>query len=180
MSTHVALLRGINVGGKHALPMRDLVRVFEAAGCTSVRTCIQSGNVVFEGSAACARAIPSRVPEAIEREFGFAAPVVLRTPADLRKAMRAHPFKTEHADPKLLMIAFLDRKPSLADVRKLEHERFLPDRFAVSGSEIYLHYPKGAARSKLTNVYLDRALGVVSTVRNWNTVGKLLELCAAP
>ena len=179
MATYVALLRGINVGGRHRLPMRDLVRIFEESGCVDVATYIQSGNVIFDAPAALAMKVPGLVVGAIEREFGFSSPVVLRTKSALSRVLNSNPLIGASDDPKLLMVAFLDRKPSAAQVRSLEPERFTPDRLEVQGSEVYLHYPGGAARSKLTAVYLDRRLGGVCTARNWNTVTKLVELCEA-
>ena len=179
MGIHVALLRGINVGGKHILPMRELVRFFAAAGCRDVATYIQSGNVVFEASATIAKAVPARVAEAVEGEFGFSSPVILRSATALRKILREHPLGDPNVEPKLLPVGFLDRRPRPAQVQSLEPARFIPDRFEVRGSEIYLYYPNGIARSKLTNAYFDRVLGAVSTVRNWNTATKLLELCDA-
>jgi uncharacterized protein (DUF1697 family) len=179
MGVHIALLRGINVGGRHRLPMKELIELFEAAGCGAVTTHIQSGNVMFEGSAACARAASSRVAKGIEAAFGFSSPVIVRSLPAFRKAVGAHPFDGPGVEPSKLMVGFLDRRPDPGSARGLEPERFLPDRVELRGSEVYLHYPNGAARSKLTNAWLDRTLGVVSTVRNWNTVTKLVELCGA-
>ena len=81
---HVALLRGINVGGKHKLPMKDLGTLFVEAGCGGVRTYIQSGNVVFTAGAELARSIPASIAAAIARRFGFNVPVVTRTAEELR------------------------------------------------------------------------------------------------
>ena len=175
MGVHVALLRGINVGGKHKLPMRRLAAIFEAAGCEDVGTYIQSGNVVFRAAAAAAKQVPELVQNAIVAEFGFASPVIIRNAAQLAKAVADNPFLSESRDPSLLSVAFLAARPGPAKVRSLDPERSRPDEFVVRGSEIFLYCPNGA-RSKLTNAYFDARLATTSTVRNWRTTRKLLEL----
>ncbi len=178
MAVYVALLRGINVGGKHKLPMRDLVPIFEEAGCRDVSTYIQSGNVLFEASAALAKTLPGVVEGAIEETFGFASPVVVRAARAVQGVLATNPLLDRGVDPKALAVAFSNRTPTAAALRSLEPQRFAPDRLVAQGGHVYLHYPGGAARSKLTVGYLDRTLGVIHTVRNWNTVTKLGELCA--
>ena len=74
-------------------------------------------------------------------------------------------------------MGFLEAKPAAAAVKAMEVDRFLPDQWQVAGRDIYLHYPNGMARTKLTNAYIDQALGTVCTVRNWNTVTKMAALC---
>src|SRR3989442_15780724 len=105
-SRHVALLRGINVGGKHMLPMADLVKLFSAAGCEDVRTYIQSGNVIFSASTEAAERIPGVIAQRIAARFGFEVPVVLRSAEELRKAAAGNPFLGLGADPESLHVAF--------------------------------------------------------------------------
>jgi uncharacterized protein (DUF1697 family) len=176
MGTHVALLRGINVGGKNKLAMKRLVALFEAAGCEDVRTYIQSGNVVFESPAALAKRVPELVRVAIADELGLEVPVVTRTAKELAAVVRSNPFAKAGADESLLHVAFLAERPSRARVAALDPDRSPPDELAVKGREVYLHCPNGVARTKLTNAYLDRTLGTVSTARNWRTTRKLLEM----
>jgi uncharacterized protein (DUF1697 family) len=179
MNVHAALLRGINVGGKNMLPMKDLAAMFTDAGCASVSTYIQSGNVVFEASPALARRIPTLIERAISDRFGYQVPVVTRTGAELRGIVRGNPFLrpgVPGVDDGALHVAFLADSPAAAKVKVLDPNRSLPDEFAVRGREIYLHCPNGYGRTKLTNGYFDSALATTSTVRNWRTVLKLLEL----
>ena len=170
--THVALLRGINVGGKAKLPMQELAAIFAAAGARSVRTYIQSGNVVF------ASEVPEPVVEAVTREiaalYGYPGRIVLRSAAELRAAYASNPFLG--APVETLHVYFLAEEPAAAAVEALDPERSPGDSFVVRGREVYLHLPQGMARTKLTNVYFDGKLKTVSTARNWNTVGKLVEL----
>lgn len=173
---HVALLRGINVGGRNKLPMKRLAAIFEGAGCSAVRTYIQSGNVVYEADAALARRVPDLVSGAIARALGLEVPVVTRTAAELARVVDRNPFLADGAGEAALHVAFLAARPSAARVRALDPARSPGDGFAVVGREVYLHLPNGVARLKLTNAWLDSALATVSTARNWRTTRKLLEL----
>lgn len=176
MNRYVALLRGINVGGKNKLPMAELVALFEAAGCGAVRTYIQSGNVIFEADPAHAARIPALIVEAVAVRFGYRVPVVLRSAAELAAVAGDNPFLQAGADPARLHVAFLADLPAPARVAGLDGERSPPDAFQVRGREIYLHCPNSMARTRLTNAWFDAQLATVSTVRNWNTVLKLVEL----
>jgi uncharacterized protein (DUF1697 family) len=173
---HVALLRGINVGGKNLVPMAELAALFTDAGCAAVRTYIQSGNVVFEPPQEARGDLAALLAQRIEARFRFAVPVVLRAAEALDRVLGDNPFLAEGADTQLLHVMFLAGEPAPAAVARLDPERSPPDRFVVSGSEIYLICPNGLARTKLTNAYFDRTLATTSTVRNWRTVGKLLEM----
>ncbi len=178
MTSHVALLRGINVGGKHKLPMKQLVEIFEDLGCTEVTTYIQSGNVVFRAGVTPARQIPDTVSGEIARRFGYQVPVVLRRPSGLREVLARNPFLKAGTDTKILHVGFLATRPSAAKVRSLDPDRSPPDTFAIHGGEIYLRCPNGMARTKLTNQYFDTRLETICTIRNWATVRKLVDMTA--
>jgi uncharacterized protein (DUF1697 family) len=174
---HVALLRGINVGGKHRVPMATLRELFVAAGATEVETYIQSGNVVYTAGAKLARTLPNSVSEALAETFEFEVPIVSRSAQELREVARAHPFADRVKEEKLLMVAFLDKAPSAAKQAALDPNRSPGDLIEVRGQHVYLGFPNGAGRSKLDANWLDRSLDVVGTWRNWRTVQSLLELC---
>jgi uncharacterized protein (DUF1697 family) len=173
---HVALLRGINVGGKNRLAMTDLAGFFAKAGCTGVRTYIQSGNVVFTAEAGVAGRLAEAVSAAIHRKLGLTVPVVVRTAAELGFVARSNPFLKKGAPADALHVMFLAGMPAAKAVAALDAKRSPGDALAVRGREIYLHLPNGVARSKLTNQYFDSTLGTTSTSRNWRTVLKLVEL----
>jgi uncharacterized protein (DUF1697 family) len=178
MTEHIALLRGINVGGHHKLPMQALRRIFADAGATDVQTYIQSGNVVFAGKAPAK--ITARAKTQITEEFGFDIPIVHRSAAQWSLVQAGWPFDISEADPKFLAVGFLAETPSATKVASLDPERSPPDTYVVRDAHIYLHYPEGVARSKLTNAWFDRQLGTTSTMRNWKTVQKLLEMVGGP
>ncbi len=175
-STYLALLRGINVGGRNKLPMQELVQLFVEVGCSDVRSYIQSGNVIFNADSALAETIPARISRAIAEYSGYEIPVVLRTIEQLRNAIRSNPFLDAGAAADALHILFLAGSPERHRVDSLDPNRSRPDAFAVRGQEIYLYLPNGVARTKLTNDYFDSKLSTMSTGRNWRTVNKLLEM----
>ncbi|MDP1922832.1 MAG: DUF1697 domain-containing protein [Myxococcales bacterium] len=170
MTSFVALLRGINVGGKRMLPMKDLVALFTKAGAMNVQTYLQSGNVVFD--AKTAPAIVERVRSAIETKFGFDVPMVVRSGDALDGVVASNPFDdVEHAH-----VVFLADAPMPAQVKALDPNRSPGDRFVVRGGDVFLHLPNGVARTKLSNAWFDSQLKTVSTVRNWKTVLALARL----
>jgi uncharacterized protein (DUF1697 family) len=177
MTTHVALLRAINVGGKNSLPMKTLALMFEELGCRNVRTYIQSGNVVFDASDALARRVPKAIHAAIEKQCGFSVPVVTRSQVELGKVAKGHAFAQRVKDTKLLHVAFLAEIPSAERIALLDPKRSPPDELKVIGRDIHLLLPKGVGSSKLTNVYFDAKLATVSTLRNFATIQKLHEMC---
>ena len=175
-STHVALLRGINLGGKNAVPMAELRRYAEEAGGANARTYVQSGNLVF--TAQHAAPIAAVISARIEENLGLTIPVVLVTADELRDIAAGNPYLREGVPEKEVHLILLSETPPPDRVANLDPDRSPPDRYTVAGRAIYHHAPNGLARTKLTNAYLDRTLGVVSTSRNWRTIGSILALCA--
>jgi uncharacterized protein (DUF1697 family) len=174
VTTHVALLRGVNVGGRTKVPMADLKKELADLGLEDVVTYIASGNVVFRAPAA--KGLATRIEKRIEQAFGVAPTVILRTPAELRTIAKANPYPEAEGEPKTLYVTFLDAKPTAAAIRELDPDRSPPDEFTVHGREIYAHYAGGYGRSKLSLDWFERKLGVRGTARNWRTFLKLIEL----
>jgi uncharacterized protein (DUF1697 family) len=179
-STYVALLRGINVGGKNTLPMKELNAIFERAGCARVRSYIQSGNVVLDAEPKLAEGLPAQVSAEIERRFRLRVPVVLRTAREMRAVATKNPLLAATASLDSLHVVFLAEDPGKSRAATLDPNRSPPDRFVVRGREVYLSCPNGVGKTKLTNAWLDAKLGTISTARNWKTVLKLVEMCDEP
>jgi uncharacterized protein (DUF1697 family) len=172
----LALLRGINVGGKHCIPMAELVEVFSSLGCTEVTTYIQSGNVVFRPPAAGLR--PEHAGAAIAERFGFAVPVVLRNQIDLARILANNPFPAAEINPKLLHVVFLAGPLSSTQVAALQAVAEGDEQLTALGRELYLSLPNGAGRSRLASACIAPKLPPTNTMRNWPTVLKLAELLA--
>ena len=176
MASHVALLRGINVGGRNKVPMADLREVVTSLGHTGVSTYIQSGNVLFSADTAAVAKLPAVVGKKIVTRFGFEVPIVVRSQRELAAVARAHPFGGDGVDVSILAVMFLGDKPSAKQIATLDPARSPRDQFVVRGREIFVHCPTGFAKTKLTNAWFDSRLATVSTARNWRTVLKLDEL----
>jgi uncharacterized protein (DUF1697 family) len=175
--TFVALMRGINVGGKNKLPMKDLVGLFEEAGCVGVRHYIQSGNIVFGATTALAKRVPALITSAIQRDFSLEVPVVVRSRDEMRAVVKNNPLLAKGAPVESLHVVFLADVPTAAAAASLDPNRSPPDTFVVRGGEIYVSCPNGIGNSKLTNAYFDSKLRTTSTGRNWRTVLQLVEMC---
>jgi uncharacterized protein (DUF1697 family) len=185
--THVALLRGINVGGRNRVAMPALRDAVEALGHTDVSTYIASGNVLFtpRRKAAPAR-LADQLEKAIDEAFGIRPRVAVLTRDDLARTVQRNPYADE-SNPKYVHAIFFGDAPgkeqqdfvttALAGAR----EKGSPDEATFVDDVLYLHTPAGLGRSELA-VQLGRARGPLSskgsgTARNWSTVTKLLELC---
>lgn len=176
MTTWVALLRGINVGGRRRLPMADLRAALEQTGLREVRTYIQSGNVVFETDSPDAdeSALAGAIAAAIDAASGLDVPVIVRTLDDIERVANAHPDADGDVAPAWLHVFLFDRPAVAGDAP--DPDRFLPDRWELDRREMYVTYPSGAGRSKLTIDVVERALGVVATARNVTTLRALVGL----
>ena len=172
----VALLRGINVGGKHKLPMADLKEVAAGLGWTDVETYVQSGNLLFATSARSEAAVRRALEAALAERFGFEVPVVVRTGAEMAAVVAADPFGDIATDGARYTVTFLPRPPDPDRVAALPPaER---GQYRVAGRELYLWLPDGIAGTPLASWRWDTLLAVPGTTRNWNTVTTLAELAA--
>ncbi len=175
MKTYVALFRGINVGGKNVLPMKDLVSLLGNIGSRNVETYIQSGNAVFRSEETDASVLSERIRAAIGESRGFEPRILLLTPEEMERAVEANPFPEAEPEPKTLHVYFPASAPENPDFDTLESMKSDTERFALEDGVFYLHAPDGIGRSKLA-ANAERLLGVPMTARNWRTVGKVLEM----
>lgn len=178
MGRMVALLRAVNVGGRK-LPMAGLRALCEGLGWRDVATYIQSGNVVFT-AAGKADAIEEELEKAIAGKFGLAVPVVVRTAAQWAALAATNSFaKTAREAPNRLQLLVSKRPPARdAAIRLMARAQAGETVEAVRGG-LWLHFPEGIARSKLTPALIDKACGSPATGRNYRTVMKLKEMLEA-
>ncbi len=175
MATHVALLRGVNLGAHNRIAMSALRDALSETGFERVRTHLQSGNVVLTG-AASSEAVARNVRKVIADRFGLDVDVVVRTRAELAAIVKRDPLREVAKDPKRYQVSFLASKPTAEAVRKLEDAAIDPERLVVRGREAYAWHPDGVGRSKLAALLAGSGLGVSATARNWTTVTKLLAM----
>jgi uncharacterized protein (DUF1697 family) len=188
MATHVALLRGINVGGRNKVAMTDLREVVAGLGHADVSTYIQSGNVLFSADPGDAdpSALAAALAEAITAALGVSAPVVVVSRDELAAVIAANPFPGE-ADPKRVHAVLLSGAPGVEAAGKIDEAlarsaaKGARDELAIIGRTLYLHTPDGFGNSELAAAVLriltSPRAGVTGTARNWATMTKLLDLC---
>ena len=155
--------------------MADLRGLVEELGGEDARTYVQSGNVVFRSRRAPAK-LEDALAKAIRRSLGLEITVLVRTAAQLAKIVAGNPFLASGADPLKLHATLLKSAPDRVHVHRLSAGDFAPDELRVAGDAVYLHCPNGYGRSKLSNAFFEKQLGVPATTRNWKTVTALAEL----
>lgn len=180
MPTFVILLRAVNVGGTGKLPMASFRKLLEDLGYTNIETYIQSGNAVVDARGSAA-GVGKAVAAALQKLMGAPVGVVIRTREELGRIISANPFAAEAAaDGARVHVSFLagpagkGAKAALEEVVVKYPTR--RDRYHLAGDHLYFHFPEGAGETKFTGKTLDRAIGVIGTGRNWNTVLKLHQM----
>ena len=179
--TYLSLLRGINVSGQKKIKMADLKGLYESLGFARVVTYIQSGNVLFDANEADPADLQTRLEHAIAGHFGFEVPVIIRTAAELERAICDCPFDAIDVaeEGTQYLVTFLGGEPDAAGIDKLQPFVQDSESLVLRGQSVYLHCPRGYGRSKLSNSLLENKLGVAATTRNWKTLCKLQELAKA-
>jgi len=179
MSVAVSFLRGINVGGHKKIKMADLRELYASLGFRNVRTLLQTGNVIFETEETDLALVKERLETGIYAAFGFDVQVIMRSPAVFKTIFNRQPFTDEQLEePRKIAVVFLPDAPSLEAVEDLRKNNPGREFIGADGSELFIFYTDGQARSKLDNSRIERALGLHSTVRNWNTCNRILKLLA--
>jgi len=173
VTTYVALLRGVNVGGRRRVAMADLRAALDDLGFTNVRTYLQSGNALFCAESAEPSRLADRVVDALEHKTGERVDVLVLTAEEIADAARRNPLASvtgKGIDPRHIHVVFLFDEPSRAQLASLDPPATHGEQVVPVGRTVYLHLPNGAGRTRLTTTYFERALGTRATARNWNTV----------
>lgn len=173
MKTCIALFRGVNIGGKNILPMKNLVVILENIGCKKVKTYIQSGNAVFQTVKNETTKLAEKISSRVLESHGFKPKVLLLDISELEEAIENNPFETENG--KALHFFFLDTLPKQPDLEQLTSVKSTTEEFKLDKKVFYLYAPDGVGRSKLA-AKVEHALGVPVTARNYNTVNKLMAM----
>jgi len=176
--TFVALLRAVNVGGRATVPMAALRGLAATLGLERPETLLQSGNLVFGAPSATPASLERALQGAIADTLGVRTEVMIRTDGEWDEVIARNPFRAEAtADPSHLLVMALKRAPKAGDVDALCAAIKGRELVKANGRELYLVYPDGIGRSKLTAAVIEKAVGAPGTARNWNTVVKLAGLC---
>ncbi|HLI06055.1 MAG TPA: DUF1697 domain-containing protein [Ktedonobacteraceae bacterium] len=177
MTGFVSLFRGINVGGQRMVKMDELKALHETLGLRDVVTYIQSGNVVFRSDETDSARLAQRIEDAFAGRFGFRSDVILRSEAGLQEAIANNPFQHQpEKEGKWVLILFLASRLEPAALQNLHGAYTGPEESHLFGQELYIYYPSGMGRSKLTLPLIEKKLKTTGTGRNWNTVLQLQKL----
>jgi uncharacterized protein (DUF1697 family) len=177
MTAFMSLFRGINVGGHRQIRMNELKDLHESLGLRDVLTYIQSGNVVFTSDNADVAQLQRHIQDGFEKKFDFPAEVIVRTSAELRDIIENNPFQGQPGkESKWVVVMFLAASPDNAAQEDLLKAYAGPEELFFIGNEVYIYYPNGIGRSKLSGSFIEKKLKTVGTARNWNTILKLQEL----
>lgn len=168
---YISFLRGINVGGHNIIKMPDLKALYEKIGFKNVSTYIQSGNVIFESTSN--KGLCESISKNIQETFDCTVPVVIRTQSELQDIISRNPFA--QMEPKNVHVLMLSGTLTAEQQSMLNTFSFEPDVFILSGKEIFIYYPNGAARTKLTAAFFEKKTGLIGTARNMNTIEKIYQ-----
>jgi|SRR6056297_1439722 len=176
MNRRIAVLRGINVGGRRKILMADLKALFVTMGFSNISTYIQSGNVFFDSFSEMNNLnLAKKIKHAIKKAFDFDVPVIVRTPTEIEEAINKNPFYSADTDIGHLHLTFLGEEPADEQIAEAEAHTFSPDKFSIQGKHVFIYCEGKYHKSKLTNSFFEKKLKVNATTRNWKTVLKLHE-----
>ena len=177
MAVIVSMLRGVNLGPHNRVKMEALRALYESLKLREPQSYVQSGNVIFKTDERDLIKLTKRIEGAIEKKFGFQSDVVLRSTAELRDAIARNPFaKRRGIEPSKLLVTFLAGDPGEEARVKVRAIQCTPDEVFIDGQEVYIYFPNGVARPKLSWPTIPKILKVPGTARNWNSVTKMLEI----
>jgi len=176
MTKKIAVLRGINVGGKRKILMKDLKDLCQKMDWKNVKTYIQSGNIIFNHDGDNAK-IAQNLQSQILTVFGFIVPVIIIDANKLNTIINKNPFVKNGTSTSCLHYTFLKEKPNTEDIKLIELLNFTPDSFKIIDHSVFIYCAGKYHKSKLTNNFFEKKLNVTTTTRNWKTILKLQELC---
>jgi uncharacterized protein (DUF1697 family) len=177
MAVIISMLRGVNLAAHNRIKMDALRALYESLKLRDSQTYIQSGNVIFRTEEKDLVKLCTRVQDGIERSFGFRPDVIVRTCSEMRDAIARNPFASRRGiDPRRLLVTFLARDPGAEARKRLLAIESDPEELRIAGRELYIYYPNGMARPKLSWPTIERMLRTSGTGRNWNSVTKLMEI----
>lgn len=176
MNRFIALLRGINVGGHNRIPMAELRTLCGELGWQDVATYIQSGNIVFASNRKTST-LEDDLQTAILKRFGYDVHALVRSRDEWAGHVSANPFtQASETEPNLVMLGLSKASLPGQVAESLRERAAAGERVIQSNGALWLHFPNGSGRSKLSPALLDRLAGSPVTTRNWRTVGKLAEM----
>lgn len=168
MNTYISMLRGINVAGQKKVSMEELKTLCESLGFKSVKTYIQSGNVIFQYPDTNTTKLEGKIEAKIKQHFKFDVSVLIRTRKEFQKVIESNPFHNK--DLTKVHVTFVSDTPTRILSDEINKVKDRSEGFSIEGKQIYLFCPNGYGKSKLSNAFFERKSQVTATTRNWKTV----------
>ncbi len=180
MTTYISLLRGINVSGKNLIKMKELKVIYEQLGFKNIQTYIQSGNVLFQYKKEATRSLEKKLQQALLEATGMNVPFFIFEFPTFKTIYDNNPYLNEkdHSNDSLYFL-FLQTAPEKIDLSPILSMKADHESFIQKGTVIYLSFPNGLGKTKLTNTFFEKTLKTNGTIRNRNTVLKLIEIAAS-
>lgn len=176
MQTYISLLRGINVSGHKIIKMDALRKMYEELQLQQVQTYIQSGNVIFQSNQTDTKLLEKEITHKIKEVFAFEVAVLVKEFAEMQEILHQNPFLPQrNEDIKNVYVTLLSQLPTQANIDKINGQ-FEEDEFVILDKIIYLYFPNGYGKTKLTNNFFENKLKVAATTRNWNTFSTLIHM----
>jgi uncharacterized protein (DUF1697 family) len=177
MPVLISMLRGVNVGPHNRVKMDVLRALYESLKFEDPRTYVQSGNVIFRTKEKNTPQLAKKIQTAIKKKCGCSPDVILRTAAEMRKAIAATPFADRpQLEPGKILVTFLAAEPSKEAHATLASLKSYPEELHLQGRELYIYFPNGAGKTKLPWSSVEKLLKVTGTARNWNSVTNILKI----
>ena len=177
MTTYIALVRGINIGGHKKIAMADLRELLVRTGFEDTQSLLNSGNLVFRSKTLATGTLEQRLEAEAKKRLSLESPFFVRTIREWQSIIAHNPFAEEaERDPSHLAVMFFKSAPEPGAVKALQEIITGPEVIRAEGRQAYIIYPDGFARTRLTNALIDSKLGTTGTGRNWNTVMKLAAM----
>jgi len=168
MQRYIAILRGINVGGKHKISMTELKKVLEKTGIEHIQTYIQSGNVIFSSDESDPAVLTEQISSVIKDHWGFEVPVIILSKREIDEIILTNPFADIY-DPACLHITFLSAVPQSERIKSILELKDSPNDISIINRAVYLYCPNGYSKTRITNSFLERKLNLIATTRNLKT-----------
>lgn len=180
MTTYISLLRGINVSGKNLISMKDLKEIYENCGFKNIQTYIQSGNVLFQYKRETTKILEKKLQQSLLELKGMNVPFFIYEFQTFKAIYNNNPYldEKEHSKEGLYFL-FLQRTPEKIDISPILNKKADHESFIQEGTIVYLSFPNGLGKTKLTNTFFEKTLKTSGTIRNRNTVLKLIEMAAS-
>jgi uncharacterized protein (DUF1697 family) len=179
MTVQIALLRGINVGGHRPVAMPELRDLLTRLGFNDARSILQSGNLIFRSDGQTGADLEQLLEAEAKTRLGLHTDFIIRSAKEWRMVVARNPFRKEaERDPSHLVAMFLKADPNASDVKAMQASIAGPEIIRREGRHLYIVYPSGIGKSRLTNAFIEKKVGIRGTARNWNTVLKLAALVA--